>query len=268
MTYVDLNAWLGTWPFRCLRDNEPTTLVARLRRAGIERAAVSQIEAILHRDVQPANERLAESVEAFGDQLLPMATINPRYPFWEHDLRACHEDLGMRGVRLSPCYHDYAANGPEAVRVAGACVERGLPMLLAHRMEDGRQRHWLDPGRTLDLGQVAELIAAVPEATVVVTNARGLSGSALWQRQDLRERNWYFDMSLAEVHYVLHSSVGRMSDLADFIDAGGAGHLVFGTHTPFSYPSAARVKAAVLPVDASTLARICSGRATDILGTE
>lgn len=266
MTCIDLNAWLGTWPFRCLRDNEPATLLARLQRAGIERAAVSQIEAVLHRNVQPANEKLAESVEGFADQLLPMATINPRYPFWEHDLRACHEDLGMRGVRLSPCYHDYAANGPEALRVAAACAERGLPILLAHRMEDNRQRHWLDPGRTLNLSEVADLIAAVPEATVVVTNARALSDTALWQRQDLRERNWYFDLSLAEVHYVLHNNVAHMRDLADFIDAGGAGHLVFGTHAPFSYPSAARVKAAVLPVDTSTLAQICSKRATHMLG--
>ncbi len=265
MNFVDLNAWLGTWPFRHLRDNEPASLLARLDRAGIQHAAVSQIEAAFHRQVQPANERLAESVESF-DRLIPMATINPRYPHWEKDLRRCHEDLGMKGVRLFPCYHDYAANDAQTVRVATACAERHLPVFLPHRLEDNRQRHWMDPGRTVDFSQVADLIAAVPQATIVITNARGILGSALWKRQDLREANWFFDLSLSEVHYVLHTNVSNMRDLADFIDAGGAPHLVFGTHTPFSYPSAARVKAAVLPVDATTLEQICSGRAQTMLG--
>ena len=55
--YIDLNAWLGSWPFRGLRDNTPDTLIRRLDRAGIGTGCVSRIEAILHRSVQPANER-------------------------------------------------------------------------------------------------------------------------------------------------------------------------------------------------------------------
>ena len=266
MNYIDLNAWLGTWPFRHLRDSDPAGLMARLQRAGIQRAAVSQIEAALHRNVQPANEQLAISVEPFADRLLPMATINPLFPHWEQDLRRCHEDLGMKGVRLFPCYHDYAANSAQAIAVATACAERSLPLFLPHRLEDSRQRHWMDPGQTVDLGQVADLISAVPEATVVITNARGVLKSAVWKREDLRDRTWYFDLSLSEVHYKLHSNVSSMRDLADFIDAGGASHLVFGTHAPFSYPSAARVKAAVLPVDEPTRLEICAGRAETMLG--
>ena len=265
MSYFDLNAWLGTWPFRQLRDNDPAALIARLERSGIQRAAVSQIEAALHRHVQPANEQLALSVEPFADRLWPMATINPRFPHWAQDLRRCHEDLNMRGVRLFPCYHDYAADAPEAIDVARACAERNLPMFFPQRLEDPRQRHWMDPGRTLDLAQVARLIAAVPQATVVITNGRGVLGSALWKREDLRNHNWYYDLSLSEVHYKLHRDVTSMRDLADFIDVGSASHLVFGTHAPFSYPSAARVKAAVLPVDAATLREICVGRAQALL---
>jgi predicted TIM-barrel fold metal-dependent hydrolase len=266
MNFIDLNAWLGTWPFRDLRDNDPASLLTRLERAGIQRAAVSQIEAAFQRNVQHANERLAQSVESYADRLLPIATINPRFPHWEQDLRRCHEDLGFKGVRLFPCYHDYPANDPEAIRVAHLCAERNLPVFLPHRLEDARQRHWMDPGRTLDLAEVADMIAAVPNATIVVTNARGILGSALWKRQDLRGANWFYDLSLSEVHYKLHTSVSNMRDLAEFIDQGGARHLVFGTHTPFSYPSAARVKTAVLPVDAETLVQICSGRAEKMLG--
>ena len=70
MKYIDVNAWLGSWPFRALRDNTPDTLIRRLDRAGIGNAAVSRIEAILHRSVQPANERLAEDLEGFTDRLI------------------------------------------------------------------------------------------------------------------------------------------------------------------------------------------------------
>lgn len=266
MNFFDLNAWLGSWPFRDLRDNEPATLLARLERAGIERAAVSPIEAALHRNVQPANERLAALVEPYAGRLWPMATINPRFPHWEQDLRRCHEILGMKGVRLFPRYHDYDANSPVAIDVATACAEAGLPIFLPHRLEDERQRHWMDPGRTLDLSQVAGLIGAVPDATFVITNMRGVSGSDLWTRDELRDQRWFVDLSLSEVHYKLHTSPGSMRDLAEFIDAGGAPHLVFGTHAPFSYASAARVKAAVLPVDAATLEEICVTRAEKMLG--
>ena len=113
----------------------------------------------------------------------------------------------------------------------------------------------------LDLNGVTNLIAAVPGATIVIPNARGIAGSAVWQRKEIRDRDWYYDLSLAEVHYSLSLNVNQLGDLANFIDEGGADHLVFGTHAPFSYPSAARVKCAVLPVDEETLAEICYKRA-------
>ena len=268
MNYFDVNAWIGTWPFRALRDNTPQALLRRLERAGINYAAVSPIEAIFHRHVQPANEKLLRDVEPYGGRLVPLATINPIYPGWEQDLRHCHEVLGLKGVRLFPQYHNYAADSLLAVRAVAACAERGLPVFLPSRLEDERQRHWMDPGQALDLIQLAKLLTQVPEATVVVSNARGLISTPLWQREELREGNWYFDLSLAEVHYVLHRDVSRMGDLADFIAAGGARHLLFGTHTPFSYPAAARVKAAVLPVDKAMLREICWARAARLLGVE
>ena len=61
----DVNAWVGNWPYRSLRDNTPEALVARLDRSGIGMAAVSLAEAILHRNVQPANEKLIEVIQPF-----------------------------------------------------------------------------------------------------------------------------------------------------------------------------------------------------------
>ncbi len=262
----DANAWIGVWPFRSLRDNTPEKLLARMDRSGIDLAAVSQIEAVFHRSPQPANEKLAESVAPFGDRLVPMATINPTMPGWEDDLRASQESLGMKAVRLFPPYQGYDADGPEIARVLEACAERALPVSIPHRMEDSREHHPIDPGKTVALDAIADLVAAAPNATIIVPNGRGFTHSALWTRTDLRDRPWYVDLSLTEVHYTLHRSLAGMRELATFLDEGGAEHLMFGTHLPFSYAGPALVKRAVLDVDDRTLEDVSYNNAANVFG--
>ena len=262
----DANAWLGVWPFRALRDNTPEALVARLDRAGIACAAVSQIEAIFHRNAQPANERLAESIAPFAERLCPVATLNPTYPGWEDDLRACHEELGMKGVRLFPQYHGYEVDGDLARRAVEACTERGLSVAIPHRMEDTREHHRIDPGKAVDLDRIAALVARVPEARIIVPNGRMHVHSALWRNEELRERRWYVDLSLTEVHYVLHRDVDRRKELAYLIEQGGADHILFGSHQPISYTGPALVKLAILPVDDETRADISYRNAARLFG--
>ncbi|MGI6543079.1 MAG: amidohydrolase family protein [Limnochordia bacterium] len=263
----DVNAWLGAWPFRRLRDNEPEALAARLQRLGISAAAVSQIDAIFYRNVQSANERLVAAVQPYKDMLIPLATINPTYVHWERDLQECHEQLGMRGVRLFPEYHDYLIDGPLARQVVEACAARSLPVQIPMRIEDYRGRHRVDPGRAgVELARIANLIAAVPQATIMVTNARGIVNSPLWQRAELRAANWYVDLSLAEVHYQLHRDLRYSRDLGMFIEQGGADHLLFGSHVPFSYLGSALVKLATLPVSPETLENISYHYAASIFG--
>jgi len=261
---IDVNAWLGTWPFRSLRDNTPDTLVARLDRSGIDKAVVSYIEAAFHRHPQSANERLIRDIESHKDRLIPLGTLNPLSPPWEDDLIAC-VDLGMKGIRLFPRYQNYAADSPECKAIAQACAEHSLPVFIPHRLEDMRQHHWTDPGKDVDFGQLANLVAAVPNATIIIPNARPLARSPLWTRKELHDLNWYVDLSLAEIHYGLHVTRRSVKDLGYLIEEGGANHLLFGTHLPFSYASPALVKLAILPVDDDTLANITHRTASRLL---
>lgn len=261
---IDINAYLGTWPFRSLRDNTPDTLVARLDRSEIDKAVVSYIEAAFHRHPQSANERLIRDIEPHRDRLIPLGTLNPLSPHWEQDLTACR-DLGMKGIRLFPQYHNYQADGTEIKNVVQACTEHDLPVLIPHRLEDIRQHHWMDPGKGVDLGQLANLIAAVPKATLIIPNARPLARSPFWTRQDLRNLNWYVDLSLAEIHYGLHKNRTSVKDLGYLIEEGGANHILFGTHLPFSYAGPALVKLAILPVDENTVENIKHRTAAKIL---
>lgn len=263
----DVNAWLGAWPFRALRSGTPEALIARLDRAGIGAAAVASIDAAFHRNVQPANEQLAAAVAPYRDRLVPLAVINPTYPKWERDLAVCHERLGLRGVRLIPQYHGYELDGPLGKRVAAACRERGLSIAVPQRLEDPRERHWLDPGRIVGLDKLTALLRAQSGLKLIVLNARGIFRSPLWTDPALRDAEWYFDLSLSEIHYVLHQNLANKSELLDLIEAGGARHLVFGTHLPFSYAGPALIKRAVLPVDPDTLEAISSGTALALYGS-
>ena len=235
----DVNAWLGYFPFRSLRDNTAPDLVARLDREGIDFAAVASIDAIFHRNVQPANEKLAEAVAPYRDRLFPMAVINPTYAGWETDLRVCHEELGFIGVRLTPVYHGYDVDGIEARRVLGACRERGLPVSIPHRIEDSRQAHPLDPGVEIPLERIARLLASEKRAALVVTNARYLAGSAFLKRDELKDASWFFDVSLAQGNF--------SGELTSVLKNAGSGRLLFGTHLPFSYATPAIVKLHLLP---------------------
>ena len=261
---IDINAYLGSFPFRALRDNTPEALVARLDRSGIQMAAVSPIEALFHRHPPPANERLVRDVAPFGDRLIPLGTIHPHSPHWESDLDACVE-MGMEGIRIFPPYQVFETCGPETRAIAHACAERDLPLCIPNRLEDIRQHHPLDPGKETGIAQIADLIAAAPKTTFIITNARGIARSPLWKRTDIRNRNWYVDLSLAEIFYGLHTSLNGMRDLADLIDEGGANHLLFGTNLPISYAGPALVKREILPVDADTLENISHRTAARLL---
>lgn len=261
---VDLNAWVGSYPFRDV-SAAPADLLDRMDRFGIDVAAVSSIEAAYHRNVQPANDRLFAAVAPHADRLVPIPAVTPTVPHWEQDLDACVK-AGARGIRLVPQCHGYRLSGPVGRRVVEAIHAAGLPVFLPHRLEDVRQRHWIDPGSALDLAEIADTIAAFPTVTFVVNNARGIARSPLWTRPELRDASWVVDLSLAEIHYGLHWGMANARDLADIVDDGGADRFVFGTHQPFSYAAPAIVKLETLDVDAGTRELIAGGTARRILG--
>ena len=76
---IDVNAWVGHWPFRRLRHNTVPGLLRLMDRSGIDRAVVASIHGVFYRNVHPANEELARQVLRHRDRLIPFATLNPAY---------------------------------------------------------------------------------------------------------------------------------------------------------------------------------------------
>jgi len=249
---VDCNAFLGNWAFRRLRHNDVSGLLAMMDRFHIDRACVASADAVLYRDAHAGNEKLREETADFLDRFWCYATLNPAYAGWERDLAACVA-WGFKALRLCPCYHDYALDGPEAARIIDAAAEAGLPISLPVRIEDIRQRHWMDVEQNLQLEEVLKVAEAHPRANFLITEGviSAPHGDDLWKR--LRDLPIYVEIS--RMTSVMENSIGAL------VSELGSGRVLFGTGFPLKTPSPAFLKMDLLDVDPTSKQRIFSDNA-------
>ena len=245
---IDVNAYLGHWPFRQLRHNTASALLRLMDRKGIDRALVSSASAILYKNPQTANEELARQTRRHRDRLTPLAVINPAYADWEYDLCACADDLGCRGLRLYPAYHNYALSDSCCDELVSAAAERGLPVSIPIRATDSRQRHWLIDVPDVSLDAIAALVRRHAKARFILVNGLGFSRSALGSADSGLPRNYLIGIS--RLSAVLRSEIRQL------LDALGPRQLAFGTGMPFKYPDPALVKLEVLDATRAEKERI------------
>ena len=68
---IDINAFLGHYPFRQLRFNNAAKMVELMDGNGIDRAVVSSLHAVFYRDSHRGNAELHEETKAFGADSFP-----------------------------------------------------------------------------------------------------------------------------------------------------------------------------------------------------
>src|SRR5690242_5746421 len=100
---VDVNAWLGAWPFQYFHQDTAARLDDLLQSEGIGSALVCSPEAVFNPDTERANEVLARRL-AGHKRLRPVMTLNPLQRTWKDQL-ARHRDNGVAAVRLMPMHH-------------------------------------------------------------------------------------------------------------------------------------------------------------------
>ena len=107
---IDINTYIGHWPFRPLRGNTLESLLKRMDGFGVDKSIVGNINGIFYKDCHNSNEELYESMNKdrdFWNRFIPFATMNPMLPWWRDSLEICHNEFGMKGIRLYPVYHEY-----------------------------------------------------------------------------------------------------------------------------------------------------------------
>jgi len=235
---IDINAYIGHWPFRQLRHNTPDGLLRLMDKNGIDKAMVSSINAIFYRNSHAGNEELSDWMKAHRDRFIPFATLNPRYAEWKEDLKQCHEEYGMIGVRMFPHYHNYKLFKDEGLEMIDFATEMDMVISIPIRMEDRRQRHWLDNVNDLHLSDIESAIRACPEASFIILNGRGFEGSSLFKDENLKNKNFLIDISRLSV--VLQREIPKLIELT------GVSKLAFGTGIPFNYPTPSLLKVQIL----------------------
>jgi hypothetical protein len=233
---LDINAYVGHWPFKQLQYNTCRKLLERMNKYSIDISVISNLNGIFYKNTQSANEELFDELQSdknFRDRFIPFAIINPIYGGWRDDLESCTGKMKMKGVRVFPQYHDYEITDPSFVELVKLARNKGLPVAIDIRMVDSRQRSWMDipvfvPGEKTDiiykewqLKNIIPIIKEVPDAKYIIVNvANGLRLSDE-------------ELELVKKTDMLIDTSGRsMSDLADLIKKFGKEKFAFGSHAP------------------------------------
>lgn len=250
---VDVNAYLGHFAFRRLRYNTAASLLALMDAKQIDKAVISSAGAITYRNAQAGNEEIAEEIRGHNDRLIPFAVINPFYAGWQDDLKICHEEFGMTGLRLYPKWHNYQLSSPCCGELMDAATERGMVISIPIRVEDNRQRSWLLSVPDIPLEEIVELVKKHPKARFILLNGIGYTRSPLGRKDNDLPSN--YAIGLSRLSAVLANELGQL------ITNLGAKRVMFGTGMPFKYPDPALVKLDVLDASEAEKEKIRSQNA-------
>jgi hypothetical protein len=260
---IDCNVHLFDWPFRKLKYARTEALVAKLRKHRITKAWAGSFEAVLHKQQDGVNRRLTdECAKRGGGMLVPIGSVNPAWPDWEEDLKRCHEQHRMPGLRLYPAYHGYTLDQAEFARLVEAAAKRGLLVQIVLRMEDERVHHQATAIAGVDVAPLPELLKKLPRAKVQLINSAGpLLGNNLALL--VRDTQVTFDIAAIEGN----GGVGKLiaGTLYSYKGAIPVERLVFGSHAPFFPCESALLKLFESPLDLPQLEKLMHANARRLI---
>jgi hypothetical protein len=221
---VDINSYIGHWPFQQLQYNNCEGLLRRMNRFGVDIAVVSNLNGIFYKNTQAANEELHAQIRSNKtslDRLIPFAVINPTYAGCVDDLKVCQEKMGMKGVRLYPKYHDYEVTNRLCIDLVKRARDQQMIVAFTLRMVDNRQRSWMDIENEWALKDVLPVIEEVRDAKYMILNVA--NSTQLGPEE----------MSVFKNADVLMDTSGRaVSSLGAMLNKFGSEKFAFGTHAP------------------------------------
>ena len=144
---IDINAYVGHWPFKQLQYNTCSKLLERMNRFGVDISVISNLNGIFYKNTQSANEELYNEIKSdrnFKDGLFLLQLSIRSMPDGGMILKHVLTKMGMKGIRLYPQYHDYEITDPSLIELVKLARDHGFPVAFDIRMVDSRQRSWMD----------------------------------------------------------------------------------------------------------------------------
>ena len=166
---LDVNTFIGRFPFRLHPGGTVHYLRSAMERAKIDACWVSHLSAMYWRDPTEGNEHLYRTLET-EPGLRPVPAVHPELANAEAALDAAAQ-RGVPAVRSDPTFYGLDPAGARMRRLAAMCGERDLPLMMAVRVEDGRQRHPNDGSSPLEPWAVRALVRSHPRVRLLITHA-------------------------------------------------------------------------------------------------
>ena len=249
---IDCNAFLGAYPWRKVPGTSPDALGQALERTRIDVAWVTHLPSLFWRDPTAGNAWLYETARK-DKRLKPVPTVHPGLAQWEQVLGDA-ATAGAPAIRCDPLYLGLEPTGGEMRVLAAACGAARMPLVLAVRLEDGRQRHPNDHVAELPAAAVRALIRSDADVRLVVTHAdRAFIEEVHFGSTPEEARRIWWDISWIW---------GPPEDhLGTLVETVGVERFVFGTGQPLRIPENAVAKLDLLDLGAARRAAIESENA-------
>jgi predicted TIM-barrel fold metal-dependent hydrolase len=259
---IDTNVNLFDWPFRALKYRHTKALVAKLKRHRIIEAWAGTFEALLSKDIDGVNTRLAAECREHGPGfLIPFGSVNLAWPDWEEDVRRCHEVHRMPGLRIYPGYQPFDLDHPGMESLVKMADERGLILQVVFGMEDPRVHHPIINVGPVTFAPLLKVIKSAPNAKIQLLHFSGSSpGDDL--SQFMTNPNTVMDISRLEGNGAIGRMIGSIQGLPS---ARAVERLAFGSHAPYFPVETALLKLMESPLDAQQLEAIMQRNARRLL---
>lgn len=230
---IDVNAFLGAYPYRRVPGTSPDALLAAMDRVGIDEAWVTHLPSLFWRAPAEGNAWLFETAAAHR-RLKPVPAVQPGLRGWEEGLSEA-ATRGVPAVRCDPTYLGLEPAGPEMQVLAAACGTAGLPLLMAVRLEDARQRHPNDVAAELPAAAVRALLRSDEDVRLVITHAdRGFIEEVHFGSTPEEANRIWWDIS-----WIWGPPEDHLETLLGTV---GPGRFVLGTGMPLRIPESSVAK--------------------------
>ena len=250
MTCIDVNAFLGSYPFRDLGEWNAGILLQEMERLGITASWISWLPAVFWRDPAAGNAHLYLACRD-EPRLRPVPAVHPGLPGWREVVREAVA-LHVPCLRCDPLCYGLSTSSAEVTALLAASAEHGLPLMMAVRLEDVRQRHPNDSTSELSPAMVRTMIRSHPQARLIITHA---------DREFIEQV--HFGATPEEATRILWDISwiwGPPEDhLETLLETVGITRFTFGTGTPLRLPEASVAKLDLLRLGADDRQRIEAG---------
>jgi uncharacterized protein len=255
---IDVNSFVGAYPFRKLPGTSPDGLIRALDRTAIDEAWISHLPSVFWRDPAAGNAWLYQTAER-QDRFRPVPAVHPGLVGWERIVSDA-SSAGAPAIRCDPMYYGLDPAGAEMQALAKLCGRERVPLLLAVRLEDSRQRHPNDRAGELPPWAVRTLVRSDSRLRLIVTHADRpfVEEVHFGSTPEESARIWW------DISWIWGPPEDHLETLLATI---GVERFVFGTGQPLRLPETSIAKLDLLDLTKEQRAAIEAGNATSVAVT-